>query len=151
MALLALLPMVASCGALNPGLLGTMGLIYKPTVNNPTGTILIAILNTSSAVVAAKVEITKDNGGTVTLTIPAQPFDSDPANESDQTVVVQDCDVYSIKLVEILAGSTSGGTIQRFASDLPVLYNGVQLSCGKLVVITVTGSSPNLLANMEIF
>ena len=94
-------------------------------------------------------EVLKDDGGIIDLVIPVQAADSDPTNEGDHATVVQDCDVASIQLLEVSASLPTGG-VQQLASDRPPLLNGVQFSCGKVVVITITGTSPNLLVEIAV-
>ncbi|MBP7934607.1 MAG: hypothetical protein KA354_08180 [Phycisphaerae bacterium] len=139
------------CGIINPDLLGTVLPNSTIGIPAPEGTIVIAVLNRSPAIVAAQVQVTKIDGGVVDLTIPVQPFDSSTANPADRAFAVQDCDVYSIRLVQILAGLPTGGAVQQFASSLPPLVDGVELSCGKLVTITVVGTPPNLQAAVEVY
>lgn len=139
------------CGAINPELLGTVLPNSTVGMTAPTGTIVIAVLNRSPAIAAAQVQVTKNDGGVVNLTIPVQPFDSSTANPADRAFAVQDCDVHSIRLVQVLAALPTGGTVQQFASALPPLVDGVGLSCGKLVSITIVGTPPNLQAAVEVY
>jgi len=139
------------CGVINPDLLGTV--LPNSTIGMPApgGTIVIAVLNESQAIAAAQFEITKNDGGVVDLTIPVQPFDNSTANPADRAFAVQDCDVQSIRLIQVLAGLPTGGTVQQFASSLPPLVDGVGLSCGRLVVVTIVGTPPNLQAALEVY
>lgn len=139
------------CGIINPDLLGTVFTNSTIGMPAPTGTIVIAVLNRSPAIAAAQVRVTKKDGGVVDLTIPVQPFDNSTANPADRAFAVQDCDVYSIRLVQVLAGLPTGGAVQQFASSLPPLVDGIELSCGKLVMITIVGTPPNLQAAVEVY
>jgi len=141
---------VAGCGVLNPSLVGTTILSSTESLDNPEGTIVIVVMNTTSSLAAARFEITKRNGGTVDLTVPVLPFDGDPANEGDRAMVVQDCDITSIQLVDVLASLSTGG-IQQFGQDLAPLTMGDRLSCGKVVALTITGTEPNLLVTLQVF
>ena len=140
---------VAGCDVLNPALMGTVSPSSVRALSAPEGTILIAVLNSSSALAAVRVEVVKKDGGIIDLVIPVQAADSDPTNEADHVTVVQDCDVASIQLREVIAGLPTGG-IQQLASDRPPLLNGEQFSCGKIVVITITGTPPNLLVEIAV-
>ena len=144
------LALVAGCGVLNPSLVGTVTSSAAPGIDEPTGTILIAVVNASPASAAAEVQVTKKDGGILSLVIPVQPADSDPANESDHTTMAQDCDVASIQLIKVLAFSSTGG-YQEAASNYLPLTDGVELSCGKVVVITISGNTPNILATVQVF
>jgi len=139
----------AGCDVLNPALMGTVSASSVGALSAPEGTILIAVLNSSSAIAAVRVEVVKEDGGVVDLVIPVQPADGDPANESDHAIVVQDCDVASIQLLEVIAALPTGG-VQQLASDQPPLLNDVQFSCGKVVVIMITGTPPNLLVEIAV-
>jgi hypothetical protein len=119
-------------------------------LDNPEGTIAIVVLNSTSSQAAARFQITKRNGGTVDLTVPVLPFDGDPADEGDRAMVVQDCDVTTIELVDVLAALSTGG-VQQFGQDLAPLNMGEQLTCGKVIAVTITGSEPNLLVNLQVF
>jgi len=141
---------LSGCGVLNPALVGSTVLDSTSALDAPEGTILIAVTNRTSSTAAARFEITKRNGGTVDLIIPVQPFDSDPANESDRMIVTQDCDVTSIRLLDVLASLPTGG-VQQFASDLSPLEMGERLNCGKVVLLTIEGVAPNLLVNLGVF
>jgi hypothetical protein len=137
------------CGVLNPSLTGTVTSNGVGTMYPPEGTILIAVFNTTTSIAAARLEITKNNGGVVQVVVPVQPSSTNPANQTDQGVVVQDCDVQSIRLVEVLA-SIPGGVMQ-FGTGLPPLDSPGRLSCGNLVVVTITGSTPNLAVSLNVF
>lgn len=145
--LLAVLP--AGCGVLNPSLTGTVLPNGVSTLPNQQGTILIAVFNSTTSVAAARLEVTKNNGGVVEVVIPVQPRDLNPANQTDQGVVVQDCDVQSIRLVEVLAAVTGG--VAQVGTGLPPLQSPTSLSCGKLVVVTITGTAPNILVSLQVF
>jgi hypothetical protein len=145
--LLAVIPL--GCGVLNPSLTGTVLPNGVSTLPNQQGTILIAVFNTTTSIAAARLEVTKSNGGVVEVVVPVQPRSDNPANQTDQGVVVQDCDVQSIRLVEVLA-SVPGGVMQ-FGTGLAPLDYPTRLSCGKLVVVTIAGSAPNLLASLDVF
>ena len=145
--LLAVVP--GGCGVLNPSLAGTVLPNGTGTLYPQEGTILIAVFNTTTSIGAARVEVTKKTGGVVDLVIPVQPVNNNPVNPSDFGVAVQDCDVQSIRLVEVLA-SVPGG-VMTFGTGLAPLDDGTRLNCGKLVVVTIVGSAPNLLATLEVF
>ncbi|HSW44954.1 MAG TPA: hypothetical protein VLM89_05240 [Phycisphaerae bacterium] len=141
--------MMAGCGVLNPSLVGTVAGSSAGTLEPPQGTILISVFNTTTSIAAARFEITKKNGGVLNLVIPVQPADNNPANEADHGTVIQDCDVQSIRLAEVLA-SVPGG-VQQFGTGLAPLEDGLQLSCGKSVVVTIVGTPPNLLATLNMY
>jgi hypothetical protein len=145
-----LLALVAGCGVFNPSLVGTVTPSGANGIEPPSGTILIAVLNASPATAAAEVQVVKKDGGVVSLVIPVQPADNDPSNEADHATMAQDCDVQSIQLTKILAFSASGG-YQEAASNYLPLTDGVELDCGKVVVITITGNTPNILATVQVF
>jgi hypothetical protein len=145
------LGILPGCDVLNPALFGTVTSSSIPSLSAPEGTILVAVLNTTSAIAAARVRVTKNNGGTVDLVLPVQQADNDPANEADRALAVQDCDVASIQLIEVLAAPSTGGAVQQFGSDLPLLIGGVHINCGKVVVISILGTPPNLLVNMQVY
>ena len=140
---------VAGCDVLNPALVGTVSASSVGSLSAPEGTILIAVLNSSSALAAAHIEVVKEDGGVVDLIIPVQAADSNPANEGDHAIVAQDCDIASIQLLEVIAALATGG-VQQLASDQPPLLDGVHFSCGKVIVITITGTSPNLLVEIAV-
>lgn len=139
----------AGCGVLNPSLVGTVTPSSIIEMEAPQGTILIAVFNATSSIAAVRFEVTKKSGGTVDLVIPVQPADNNPANEADRGIAIQDCDVQSIRLVQVLA-SVPGG-VQQFGTGLAPLEDGLQLSCGKVVVVTIVGQAPNLIATLDVF
>jgi len=147
--ILPALGLVAGCDVLNPALVGTVSASSVGSLSAPEGTILIAVLNYSSSLAAAHIEVVKEDGGVVDLIIPVLAADSDPANEGDHAVAVQDCDVASIQLLEVIAALTTGG-VQQLASDQPPLLVGEHFSCGKVIVVTITGTSPNLLVELAV-
>jgi len=149
MMILVTLGCVVGCDVLNPALMGTASASSVASLSAPEGTILIAVLNNSSSLAAANIEIVKEDGGVVDLIIPVQAADGNAANEADHAVAVQDCDVASVQLMEIIAALPSGG-IQQLGSDQPALLNGVHFSCGKVVVIIITGTAPNLLVEIAV-
>jgi len=139
----------AGCGVLNPALTGTVLPNSVSTLEAPQGSILIAVFNQTTSIAAVRFEITKKNGGTVDLVIPVQPADGNAANEADRGLAIQDCDVQSIRLVEVLA-SVPGG-VQQFGTGLAPLEDGLRLSCGKVVAVFIAGTAPNLLASLDVF
>lgn len=154
MMIVAAMGWIAGCDVLNPALVGTVNASSVTSLSDPEGTILIAVLNNSSSLAAATVRVIKDTGyfedpGYIDLIIPVQAADGNAANEADHAVAVQDCDVYSIQLMEIIAALPTGGT-QTLGSDQPALLNGVHFTCGKVIVITITGTAPNLLVEIAV-
>jgi len=147
--ILPALGLIAGCDVLNPALVGTASASSVASLSAPEGTILIAVLNSSSALAAATVQVVKEDGGVVDLIIPVQAADGNPANETDHAIAVQDCDVASIQLLEVIAALPGGG-IQQLGSDQPPLLNGVHFSCSKVIVITITGTPPNLLVEIAV-
>lgn len=141
---------IASCTVLNPALIGTLTPTGVLGLDNPQGTILIALFNETAAGAAARVEIVKKSGGSLELAIPVQAANNDPTDDTDRSIVVQDCDVQSIQLVDVLIGQADG-TIQQLASDRPPLTDGLELSCGKVVIITLTGTAPNFLVTLAVY
>lgn len=147
--ILPTLGLVAGCDVLNPALVGTFSASSVASLSAPEGTILIAVLNSSSALAAAHIEVIKEDGGVVDLIIPVQASDGNPADETDHATVVQDCDVASIELLEVIAALPTGG-VQQLGSDQPPLLNSVHFSCGKVIVITIAGTPPNLLVEIAV-
>lgn len=140
----------AGCGVLNPALVGTIGFDSTPALDSPEGTILIVVTNSTPSTAAARFEITKRNGGTVDLILPVQPFTGNPADESDRIIAVQDCDITSIQLLDVLASLPAGG-VQQFASDLAPLNMGERIHCGNVILLSLEGEAPNLLVNLGVF
>ena len=149
--LLAVVP--GGCGVLNPSLAGTVLPNGVGTLEPPQGTILIALLNTSNTGAAVTLNITKQNGEVLVLLIPLLPADGNPGIDTDRAIVVQDCDVAAIQATKI--------TIQDVLTGLPLnidltvqfspVRDGVDLSCGKVVVLTVLGQTPDIQATVQVF
>ena len=138
------------CGVLNPSLIGSATGDAISSLDNPEGTIIIVVMNSSLSTAAASFTITKSDGGVVDLVVPVLPADGNPADDGDVAMVVQDCDVQSIQLNTVLA-SLPTGDVQQFASDLAPLVKGERLSCGKVVSVMIVGVSPNLLVNLAVY
>lgn len=128
---------VAGCGMLNPSLFATTGLNPVRSLDTPEGSLVILVMNRTNVTVAARVTVTKQNGGQIELTIPAGPFGS--GTTPDHAAVVQDCDVETIDLI----GITAEGDIEIPSFSAP-LRDGLELSCGKVVAIFVAalGAEP---------
>jgi len=135
------------CGMVNPSLLGGLGVSPIQALDPAQGSLVIAVLNRSDAVAQAKVVVTKANGGELELNLTTQPFS--PGTELDHVVAVQDCDVESVELLEIIYAGPGGAS--TIASDAAPLLSGFNLSCGDVVVITITGTSPNVLVNLAVW
>jgi len=138
------------CDVLNPSLVGTIGNSSIAGLTAPAGTMLITVLNTTTSPAAVRLRVTKDSGGSLDLSVPVAAADNNAEDPSDNATVVQDCDVYSIELLSV-AAALPNGEIQQLATDRPPLRKGLELSCGKLVVITLTGVAPNLFVQMAVY
>ena len=86
---------------LNPSLFATLGANPVRALDTPDGSLVILVMNRTSVTVAARVIVTKKNGGQLDLTIPAGPLGS--GTTPDHFAVVQDCDVETIDVVGIIA------------------------------------------------
>jgi hypothetical protein len=146
---LAMVVLAAStgCGVLNPSLLGGVGISPIQGLDPAQGSLVILVLNRSDAVAQAKVAVTKTNGAEVELNLTAQPFSQ--GTELDHVAAVQDCDVESVELTEtIYAGPGGASTI---ASDTGPLVSGFNLNCGDVVVVTIEGTSPNVIVGLAVW
>ena len=139
------------CSVLNPALVGTVQGNSVPALENARGTILIAVLNHTDAVAVPRIQITKDNGGLVELLVAVLPFTPsvplDPTNptqdnNADHAILVQDCDVAQIELIDLdVAGQTIG-------ANFPPLVEGFNLACGDVVVLSVRQSGQSFFADL---
>lgn len=135
------------CGVLNPSLLGGIGLSPIQSLDPAQGSLVILVLNRSDAIAQAKVIVTKTSGAEVELNLTTQPFSQ--ATELDHVAAVQDCDIESIELMEtIYAGPGGASTI---ASDAGPLLSGFNLNCGDVVVVTIEGTSPNVIVGLAVW
>jgi hypothetical protein len=119
-------------GIFNPSLFVTVGGSPLRALDQPDGSIIILVMNLTDATAAARIRVTKENGGVLVLTVPVAAFES--GVEPDHVAVVQDCDIASIQLLGVT--SEDGVDIPSFS---PPIRKGFELSCGKVVAITILG------------
>lgn len=151
----AMLPLVTlslvsatSCDVINPALLGSTGGSTIRALENAQGSLVILVMNRTTAVAAAQVLVTKQSGGTVLLTIPVQEFGD--GNDRDFSAIVQDCDIEQVQLLQVTAVSGEGETVE-VPSDAPPLRMGIEINCGSVIAITVSGTSPTLFLDLTVF
>jgi hypothetical protein len=136
--LLSLILMISGCGIINPSLVSSF--IGNPvyTLDRPSGSIVILVMNATTQAAVVRVLVTKQNESEIELSLPVEPF-GDPS-QLDHVMVVQDCNVESIQLLGGSIASEGGGGATEIPSDLPPLINGFNLSCGKVVSILIQGA-----------
>ena len=139
---------VAGCGMLNPSLLVTLGGTPVRSLDSPDGSLIILVMNRTTQVAAARVLVTKQNGGEVELTLPVEPFNA--GTDLDHRMAVQDCDVESLQLIQVTATTATG--VIEIPSDAPPITTGdggVEL-CGKVIAITISGTAPAVFVDLRI-
>jgi hypothetical protein len=129
----------AGCGVLNPNLLGAVGANTAASVVGTEGNIAILVMNQTPVTIQVNLQITKTNGGVVNLNIPVQP--------NDHEAVVQSCEVDVVQILQAsYAGAAGSVVVPATVSPLQV---GLNLQCGGVVSITMTGAPPNVFLAVQ--
>lgn len=124
---------------LNPDVLGAVGGNTASQFEGGQGNIVILVVNQTPVTTQANIEITKANGGVLTLNIPV------PAN--DHEAIVQTCDVDTIQILQASYAGTGGAVI--IPATVSPLQMGLNLQCGGVVAITMTGAPPNVFLGVQ--
>jgi hypothetical protein len=134
----SLLLTAGGCSVLNPSLATVFGVNATGALEGPGGSLIILVMNRATGTASARIALVKDNGGTLELTVPVDAFDA--SSESDHTEIVQDCDVASVQLLDVTVATGVGDPV-LVPSDTPPLVRGVNMFCGNVVSILITGST----------
>jgi len=140
----ATLVAAAGCDVFNPSLGAALGISPVRSLDGAEGPVVILVMNRTAEIVSARVVINKINGGQVELNIPVQPFGDGTGR--DHAAAVQDCDLVDVQLLLITA--TSAGGIVEVPSATSAVRMGYELSCGKVIAITIQGTAPALTAEI---
>ena len=127
---------VSGCGILNPSLVGTLAGSSVASLPLPSGSIVILAMNQTDQPAIVSVQIAKHNEASKVWNLGLAAFGD--AFGWDHGALVQECDVESIQLLSVTT-SFEGGEPIELPSDSPPLLVGVNLSCGNVVAITITG------------
>ncbi|MBN1489698.1 MAG: hypothetical protein JXA69_07255 [Phycisphaerae bacterium] len=142
------LGMLTGCvGSLNPALVNSLGGNTASAIDNPEGSLLIVVMNRTDAAALTVLDIQKDGGGTVPLSLLTRP--NTVLNDLDHVIVHQDCDVARIDFREIEVVTSAGSIPVPFA--LPPLIAGTSIFCGEVVAITIDGAAPNVFATVAVY
>lgn len=131
-------PVAGGCrGILNDDLFSSFGGNAVTGLSRPNGAIVILVMNLTNSAAVVRIRVTKDTGGAVDLSVPLDPFG--PQTELDHATLVQECDVARIEFLGGSIQSDTGGDPVEIPAELPPVLYGLNLFCGRVVVITIPG------------
>jgi hypothetical protein len=135
----------AGCGGLNPSFLTTLGVNPINSLDNQPGSILVLFINRTAFVAETQVRMFEESGFQSLLQLRAA------SNEYFVTGI--DCEITSIVIESATVHVTAAGGA---TSDVDVavpgtaLLGGVNYVCGRILVITLSGTENNFQVDTRI-
>lgn len=132
---------LCGCPGINPDLVGQLGGSPVSAINVPDGNIVILVSNLTPTLVTVDVQVTKQNGGTIPLSIEVPGL--------SYSARAQDCDIQSLEITQATYG-TARRPITLPPGPLSVA-GGTGIGCGQVLSIIVVGTPPDLTVQTQVF
>lgn len=146
----ALLCAPLGCTGLNPAFIASIGGNPTDAINAGTGYVVLLLVNTSTVGASIAYTFTKPNQGQSGATIGIAPL--------DWSATTYQCDLQDIEILTLtysyieIDPNGGAGQVQTVTVDINErLIGGVNLQCGQVVTVTISGTPPAIYATVEVF
>jgi phosphoribosylformimino-5-aminoimidazole carboxamide ribonucleotide (ProFAR) isomerase len=136
---------LAGCGGLNPSFLTTLGVNPINSLDDSPGSILVLFINRTAFVAETQVRMFEESG--------FQSVTQLRAASNEYFVTGIDCEVTSMVVesatVRVTAAGGATSDVDVTVPETP-LFGGVNYVCGRILVITVSGTENNFQVDTRI-
>ncbi|UCG31725.1 MAG: hypothetical protein JSU68_08650 [Phycisphaerales bacterium] len=137
--------LLAGCGGLNPSFLATLGVNPINSLDNQPGSILVLFINRTAFVAQTQVRMFEESG--------FQSVTQLRAASNEYFVTGTDCEVTTMVVESATVRVTAaGGATTDVDVTVPAtpLVGGVNYVCGRILVVTVSGTENNFRVDTRI-